>query len=162
MRLYLVQHGEAKREEEDPARPLTDRGREEVERVSSYAAKIGVRVERILHSGKLRARQTAEIMAKHLKPPKGVERADGLEPLADPKVWAERLRGVEGDLMLVGHLPHLSRLTSLLLTGREDVEPVAFRMGGIVCLERDEEGKWRMQWIVRPETVPQMSGRGLR
>jgi len=154
LRLYLVQHGEAKRKEEDSARPLTDRGREEVERVASYAAKIGVKVKRILHSGKLRAQQTAEIMAKHLKPPKGVEKTDGLEPLADPKAWAERLKKVEENLMLVGHLPHLSRLTSLLLTDREDVELVAFRMGGIVCLERDEEGKWRVQWIIRPETLP--------
>ena len=154
MRLYLVQHGEAKRKEEDPARPLTDSGREEVERVASYAAKIGVKVERILHSGKLRAQQTAEIMAKHLKPPKGVEKTDELEPLADPKVWAERLKKVEENLMLVGHLPHLSRLTSLLLTDREDVELVAFRMGGIVCLEKDERGKWRVQWIIRPETLP--------
>jgi len=154
LRLYLVQHGEAKRKEEDPARPLTDSGREEVERVASYAAKIGVKVERILHSGKLRAQQTAEIMAKHLKPPKGVEKTDELEPLADPKVWAERLKKVEENLMLVGHLPHLSRLTSLLLTDREAVELVAFRMGGIVCLERDEEGKWRVQWIIRPETLP--------
>ena len=154
MRLYLVQHGEAKRKEEDPARPLTDSGREEVERVASYAAKIGVKVERILHSGKLRAQQTAEIMAKHLKPPKGVEKTDELEPLADPKVWAERLKKVEENLMLVGHLPHLSRLTSLLLTDREDVEPIAFRMGGIVCLEKDERGKWRVQWIIRPETLP--------
>ncbi|MCD6409121.1 MAG: phosphohistidine phosphatase SixA [Candidatus Verstraetearchaeota archaeon] len=153
MKLYLVQHGEAKREEEDPARPLTDRGREEAEKMAAYAARIGVRVERIVHSGKLRALQTAEIMARHLKPVKGVEKADTLEPLADPKVWAERLKEVSEDLMLVGHLPHLSKLASLLLTGREDVEPVKFRMAGIVCLERDE-GKWRVQWVVKPENLP--------
>ena len=153
MRLYLVQHGEAKREEEDPSRPLTDRGREEVRRVAEYAARIGVKVDRIIHSGKLRAAQTAEIMAEALKPPKGVERADGLDPLADPKIWAERLREVGEDLMIVGHLPHLSRLASLLLTGREDLEPVKFRMGGVVCLERDEAGKWSVLWAIRPETV---------
>ena len=153
MRLYLVQHGEAKREEEDPSRPLTDRGREEVRRVAEYAARVGVKVDRIIHSGKLRAAQTAEIMAEALKPPKGVEGADGLDPLADPKIWAERLRGVGEDLMIVGHLPHLSRLASLLLTGREDLEPVKFRMGGLVCLERDEAGKWSVLWAIRPEIV---------
>ena len=154
VKLYLVQHGEAKREEEDPARPLTDRGREEAEKMAAYAARIGVRVERIVHSGKRRALQTAEIMARHLKPVKGVEKADALEPLADPKVWAEKLKEIDEDLMLVGHLPHLSKLTSLLLTGREDAEPVKFRMAGIVCLERDEEGKWRVQWVVKPENLP--------
>lgn len=71
MRFYLVQHAEAKREEEDPSRPLTDRGRKESIKVASYAARIGVRIEKIIHSGKLRALQTAEIMTEHLNPPGG-------------------------------------------------------------------------------------------
>jgi len=85
MLLYLVQHGEAKREEEDPARPLTDKGKSEVEKIASFIAKTGIHIERILHSGKLRALQTAEILASHLKPPRGIEQADALDPLADPK-----------------------------------------------------------------------------
>ncbi|MHC1579519.1 MAG: phosphohistidine phosphatase SixA [Candidatus Alkanophagales archaeon] len=152
VRVYLVQHGEAKSEEEDPARPLTDKGREEARRVATYVSKFA-HVSKILHSGKLRAAQTAEIMAGALKPPGGVGRADALEPLADPKIWAERLRDADDDIMLVGHLPHLSKLASLLLTGKEDVEPVKFRMAGVVCLERDEEGKWALLWMVTPETV---------
>ena len=154
MKLYLVQHGEAKREEEDPARPLTDRGREEAEKIANHIAKTGVQVERILHSGKLRAKQTAEIMAKHLKPPKGVDQADNLDPLADPKIWAEKLKDISEDIMLVGHLPHLSKLASLLLTGNADLEPIKFRMAGIVCLERDEKGKWSLLWALRPENIP--------
>jgi len=57
-------------------------------------------------------------------------------------------------LVLVGQLPHLSKPASRLLPGREEVEPVKFRMAGIVCLERDEEGKWRVQWVVKPENLP--------
>jgi phosphohistidine phosphatase len=95
MRLYLVQHGEAKREEEDPSRPLTENGRIEVERVAEFLARAGVKVDRILHSGRLRAAQTAEILARHLRPSKGVERAEGLDPLADPNIWAEKLREVD-------------------------------------------------------------------
>jgi len=153
VKLYLVQHGEAKREEEDPARPLTDKGREEARRIARYIAKAGVSVDKILHSGKLRAAQTAEIMAEALSPRGGVEQADGLDPLADPQIWADRLRTLKEDLMLVGHLPHLSRLASLLLTGRTDLEPIKFRMAGVVCLERDESGKWSLLWAIRPELV---------
>ena len=120
--LYLVQHGEAKREEEDPARPLTDKGKSEVEKIASFIAKTGIHIERILHSGKLRALQTAEILASHLKPPRGIEQADALDPLADPKIWAERLKDTNEDIMLVGHLPHLSKLASLLLTGDMNIE----------------------------------------
>jgi len=53
----------------------------------------------------------------------------------------------------VGHLPHLSRLTSLLLVGDPTREIVSFRMGAIVCLTREEEG-WRLKWILTPDFVP--------
>ncbi|MDF2956449.1 MAG: Phosphohistidine phosphatase SixA [Candidatus Alkanophagales archaeon MCA70_species_1] len=79
VRVYSAQHGEARSGAEDPARPLTDKGKEDAKKVANYVSKF-VRVERILHSGKLRAVQTAEIMADALKPPKGVEQTDTLEP----------------------------------------------------------------------------------
>lgn len=154
LRLYLVQHAEAKREEEDPSRPLTDRGRGEAIRVARHVAGIGVRIERIVHSGKLRALQTAEIMAEHLKPLRGIEKVGGLDPQADPRILAERLKTVDEDIMVVGHLPHLSRLTGLLLTGDSSIEPVRFRTAGIVCLERGEGGKWGLLWALRPEEIP--------
>ena len=153
MKLYLVQHGEAKSREEDPSRPLTDKGKSEVEKVAKYAARIGLKVNRIFHSGKLRALQTAEILAKYLKPTHGIEKADSLEPLANPKIWADRLKEIDENLMLVGHLPHLSKLTSLLLTGNTDIEPIKFRMGGIVCLERINRENWKLIWIITPELI---------
>jgi len=155
MRVYLVQHGEAKRKEEDPARPLTENGKVEVERVGRFLAKIGVKVDRILHSGKLRAAQTAELIAKYVKPMKKVEAASDLDPLADPRIWAKKLNKGVNDLMLVGHLPHLEKLASLLLTGRDDLEIIKFRYGGVICLERNEG--WSILWIVRPDTLPESS-----
>jgi len=68
MKLYLMQHGEARPEQEDPARPLTDRGRAEVERVARAAARLDLGIAQVIHSGKLRARQTAEIVAACLEP----------------------------------------------------------------------------------------------
>jgi len=79
-----MQHGEAELEEVDPARPLTPLGREEVARVARVARKMGVRVELILHSGKLRALETAEILARELGPEIEVRQADGLAPKDDP------------------------------------------------------------------------------
>ncbi|MEB2836918.1 MAG: histidine phosphatase family protein [Desulfurococcales archaeon] len=84
VRVCLVQHGQALSEDVDPRRPLSPEGRGEVERVASFLAFAGVRVLRILHSTKLRARETAEILARHLRPEGGVEEAGGLEPRADP------------------------------------------------------------------------------
>jgi len=155
MRLYLVQHGEAKPESEDPARPLTEQGRQEAERVARFVVQRGVRVVRIVHSGKLRARQTAEAWSQ-LLPDARVEEQEGLDPNDDPARWADRLREVTEDLLLlVGHLPHLRRLADLLLCGDPERQLVTFRMAGVVCLEReDPTGRWSVRWVLPPELVP--------
>ena len=155
MFLFLVQHGEAEREEIDHARPLTVKGRDDVRKVASFAAIAQVRVERIFHSGKLRARQTAEIMGEALRPSAGVMEKDGLAPLDDPLIWAERLGGVTEECVLIGHLPHLQQLAALLLCGTAEKKVVAFAMGGIVALERDDGGNWSLAWMVRPDLLRQ-------
>lgn len=155
LRLYLVQHAEAQREEEDPSRPLSQRGLEDIRKVAKYAEEhLHLAVDLIVHSGKLRAKQTAEILAEHLCPPKGVRAAEGLEPLADPKVWEKRLSEAVEDIMLVGHLPHLDKLAGRLLCGDGGKGAVAFKMGCILCLEKDEIGCWSVQWMVTPEILP--------
>ena len=60
MNLYLVHHGEAVGPEVDPRRPLSAAGREAVVKLAAAAAARGARPEIVWHSGKLRARQTAE------------------------------------------------------------------------------------------------------
>ena len=150
MFLFLVQHGEAEQEEIDRARPLTVNGRSDAGKVAGFAAAARVRVERIFHSGKLRARQTAEIMGEALRP-SGIMETEGLAPLDDPLIWVERLSGMTEDSMLVGHLPHLQKLAALLLCGTAQKKIVAFAMGGIVALERDDGGSWSLVWMVKPD-----------
>jgi phosphohistidine phosphatase len=152
VQVYLVQHGLATSEEEDPARPLSAAGRAEVERVARAAAAAGVRPTSILHSGKTRAQQTAEIFAAHAKPAQGVRAVEGLGPRDDPQRVRERLERADAPLMLVGHLPHLARLAGLLLTGAPEREVVAFRNAGVVCLERREAG-FALRWILTPELL---------
>ncbi len=152
MQVYLVQHGLAKSKEEDPARPLTAAGREEVERVARAAAAAGVRPASILHSGKTRAEQTAEIFAEHTKPADGVHAVEGFDPLDEPQWARERVAQADAPLTLVGHLPHLGRLSALLLTETLEREIVAFRNAGVVCLER-QEGGFAVRWILTPELV---------
>lgn len=153
MKLYLCQHAEAQWEEVDPSRPLTERGYDDVRRVGAHAAgRARVRVRRIIHSGKLRARQTAEVWAQYLSPVE-VLQAEGLDPQAEPGVWADRLARETEDTMLVGHLPHLARLASRLLCGDEGQGLVTFYHGGIVCLEKKEEGTWSLQWALTPAVV---------
>ncbi|MGH2405052.1 MAG: phosphohistidine phosphatase SixA [bacterium] len=153
MRLYLVQHAEARKEEEDPDRPLTEKGWQDARRVARYAIEwAGVRPSRVLHSGKLRAEQTTSVWEEHLAVVQ-VGQADGMDPIANPRIWADRLRHETEDLMLVGHLPHLRRLASLLLCGDDGQEVVAFENAGIVCLQGNPEGRWSLRWILTPAIV---------
>jgi phosphohistidine phosphatase len=150
VRLYLVQHGQAKSEDEDPERPLTDRGVEDVTRVARQAVEqLGVRVARVVHSGKTRARQTAEVWGGVLEA--GVEQADALAPNDDPTVWLQRLDAAADDLMLVGHLPHLTRLAGLL-TGVAERPVIRFRQGGLVGLERSGKG-WLVSVVLPPDDM---------
>jgi phosphohistidine phosphatase len=149
VQLYLVQHGQAKAENEDPARRLTDQGEEDVAGVAHHAVvQLGVRPLRVVHSGKTRARQTAEIWGELVNA--DVEEADGLAPNDDPTIWIERLRGEAEDLMVVGHLPHLARLAGLLVTGDSDRSVIRFRQGGLVGLERTD-AVWVVSLVLPPE-----------
>ena len=149
MRIHLVQHGQAKTDDEDPERPLTDRGVDDVTRVAAHAVeKLGVRAPRVLHSGKTRARQTAEIWGGLLDV--GVEQSDALAPNDDPTTWVERLDTQTDDLVLVGHLPHLARLAGRLVTGDSDHPVVRFRPGGLVALEPADSG-WVVTLVLPPE-----------
>lgn len=150
LRHYLVRHGEAKADMEDPTRPLSDRGREEVRRVARYAAILELVAAEIRHSGKLRARQTAEILAEHLAPRLGIRQIDGLAPGDEPDRVRAELEAAGEPLMLVGHLPHLSRLVSALVLGDSKAEIIWPDAGAMVCLAKTDRG-FRLLWVLTPE-----------
>ena len=149
--LYLVQHGQAKDEEDDPRRPLTDQGADDVARVARLAVgRLGTQPGRVIHSGKTRARQTAETWGGLL----GIdtEESDGLAPNDDPATWVERLSAETDDVMLVGHLPNLARLATVLLTGESSRPLIRFQQGGLVALERADSG-WFVALVLPPSAA---------
>jgi len=145
-----MQHGEAKPESEDASRPLTERGRLEVERVARHAARLGLGIALVEHSGKLRARQTADIVASHLQPHPRVEQRTGLAPNDAPGELARALLDPCEPRLLVGHLPHLTRLASLLVVGDAARPMLSFRMGALVALTREADG-FRLRFVLTPE-----------
>lgn len=156
MKLYLVQHAHAKSKEEDPLRPLSNEGWGEIKRVAEYVRRyLHIEVDQILHSGKLRAKQTAETLAEHLKQSEVINSIEGLEPVANPQVMKDYLAETTNDILMVGHLPHLSKLVNLLLVQDEEKDVLVFRNGCLVCLERQTDSRWRLVWMITPETVPQ-------
>jgi phosphohistidine phosphatase len=157
MNVYLVQHAKAKPAELDPERSLTEEGMVDARRVASFVSRNAViAVTRILHSGLLRAQQTAQILAEYLRPPGGVQQEKELLPNSQPWTWVERLSRMQDDIMIVGHLPHLRRLSSLLLCQDEWKNLIDYRNAGIVCLNRDESGIWVVRWLVVPQILPEI------
>ena len=152
MNFYLARHGEAVAENLDPRRPLTSVGREEVEHVARLAANRGITVSSIFHSGILRARQTAEIFGRAVAPPAPIQQMAGLLPQDDPAIAKAEMEKAEHPIMLVGHLPHMNRLASLLVCGDGEREVVSFAPATVVCCSLHGR-KWKIAWILGPESL---------
>ena len=154
MNVYLVQHAEAKPENEDPERPLTDQGWEDIKKVAAFVREhLDVRADRIVHSGKLRARQTAEVLAPALNLPDKVNEEKNLKPNDDVSPWVDRLNQSEKDIVLVGHLPFMNKISDRLLGQEEGRNLVQFQMGGILCLARSPDDPWSVHWMVVPQIL---------
>jgi phosphohistidine phosphatase len=148
VRGYLVRHGTAAPGPDDRARPLTPGGRAEVEATTRLLMARGAEVARIHHSGLARARETAEILGRALAPPRGIHAVTGLLPEDDPEVARAELERATEPLMVVGHLPHLARLTAALL-GATPTEPIHFSPGTAVALRRGVDG-WTLESVLAP------------
>ncbi len=153
MYLYLIQHGEAKTKEDDPERDLTDRGISAAEAAADFFNRMKPEIHVVWHSGKKRARHTAEIFADRLDIRNRLLEHTGLTPNDDVSQIKTKLENLLNSVVIVGHLPHLARLASLLLTGNEGTAVISFQNSGILCLER-EGSNWHVCWMVTPDTLP--------
>ena len=151
MKLYLVQHGEACAKQVDPERPLTERGNADVDRLAAFLKQAGIRVERVIHSEKLRAVQTAEYLAKAIAPGVVPESSGIINPNDDPRAFDWQSDSWDHDTLVVGHLPFMARLVSHLVVEDEDKPLTAWQPGSIVCLERTDHTRWQINWMLRPE-----------
>ncbi len=152
MRLYLVQHGQALAKEVDPQRPLSDDGQADIARLASFLSSAGIPGPRVVHSGKKRAQQTAELLAAALAPRCSAQAHPGLDPHDPPEELAAHLAACSEDTMVVGHLPFLARLAMHLVGGAHE-ELISFRPGTALCLERMESSRWSLAWMIPPELL---------
>jgi phosphohistidine phosphatase len=150
MALYLIQHGKSLPKDQDPDQGLSEEGTTETERIASLAQDYGVSVSQIRHSVKTRARQTAEILARALKPQNDIREISGIKPMDDVAACAAKIDPDE-NVMLVGHLPFMERIISYLITGSIDQALIKFQNSGIVCLDKDTETQaWVIKWTLMP------------
>ena len=158
MRLYLARHGTAASPAVDPACGLSRQGREGIARLAEFIKSLSLRPAEVWHSGKDRAEQTAQILATALGGSPPVTQHAGLNPNDSPMIIAGELEAEERDLMLVGHLPFMSLLSSYLLAREGPPEVVRFRTGTLACLQRGSEQLWHLEWTVHPGLLPTVGG----
>ena len=151
MALYVVQHGKSQPKERDPEKGLSSEGVQDTKRIAEVAQGYEVVVQRIVHSGKKRARQTAEIFEAALSPEKGIASQAGMQPLDDVRSFAEGL-ALSENIMLVGHLPFLEKLIGLLVCGDPDQVVFKLQNSGIVCLDQNPPSDHLMiRWALMPK-----------
>src|SRR5215831_18400087 len=161
MKIYLIRHGIAYEPdtpgyEDDTQRPLTEKGRDKMKKIAAALNKLGVKPDFILSSPYIRAKQTAEIVAKALKYKKDkLVYSNLLTPMGQSEpILAEITEKYMGDeLAIVGHEPCLSSLASALSAGSPDLA-INIKNGGVCCLSADDlhvERKATLDWLLTPK-----------
>jgi len=151
MRLYIVQHGDSVAKEIDPNRPLSDQGQADIQRLEEWLSSHNVRIAQILHSGKTRAKETAEILRPLLKSHSQIYEGQGLAPNDSPEAFLHQLRDRTKDTLVAGHMPFVARTVSQALTGAPDRQLVEFVPGSVAGIERIDGASWRLFMFARPE-----------
>jgi len=144
-----MRHGEAIGVAENIRQPLSETGREQVNLIANFLLANNVSISYIFHSEKLRAQQTAEELAKKLSPEK-IAILAGLLPDDDVGILAQSCQAWDQDTLLVGHLPFMNYLASLLLTNQKSNLCCNFDNAAIICLEKIGQFQWCLSWFITP------------
>ena len=146
-KLYFVQHGLAVNKTENPDRPLSAAGIKQTQNIAKQLLSSNIVIANVFHSGKLRAQQTAEIIASILNI-ETVSATDYLSPNDDVALIKQHLN--VDKTLYVGHLPHLEKLVSSLVTEKESPNIIKFQNSAIVCLEKNNS-LYHILWYLTPQ-----------
>ena len=148
-KVYFMQHGLAVDKADDPERPLSEAGIRQTEKIADTLRASGTVITRVFHSGKLRAAQTAEIMATALDLD-NTTMIEGLSPNDEVTLLSQKLDS--SDALYVGHLPHLEKIVAYLVTGNEEVGIIKFQNSATTCLEQTYN-HYQLKWYLTPDFI---------
>jgi phosphohistidine phosphatase len=167
MNLYLLRHGIAAEPgvagyEPDSERPLTAKGENRLREAARAMKALDLSFDLVLSSPFLRAKQTAELIARSLKLRKKLSCCDDLTPGGDPRLLIQQLNQLRPEpknVLLVGHEPYLGRLVALLAAGNTSLE-IDFKKGGLCKLEAEFllYGRCaKLLWLLTPRQMELMT-----
>jgi phosphohistidine phosphatase len=153
--VYLMRHAHAGNPDEwtgdDADRPLSPKGRRQAERLGRFLARNGFKPDAILTSPKVRAHQTAELMAAALGTRIETDHRLGMPIDIDllSKIVAES--GGER-VVLVGHDPDMSDLAAELI----GAQYLPLKKGTLARLDTTlplQPGGGSLRWLVPPDLI---------
>lgn len=153
MKLYLARHGDYILDTMKGLDVLSDKGKSDMLLMANFLKQSRLQVSNILHSSKNRAQQTADILAEGMTSDQVPQLYQGLNPNDDVSQLVLDISQWNDDVLLVGHLPFMGKLVSLLVTGSEDNEIVNFQTGTLVCLDQVDRTHWMISWIMTPDIL---------
>jgi phosphohistidine phosphatase len=154
MRLYFMRHGEASDDApSDDLRPLTDNGRARLLNAGKVLRKI-LDVDTVYSSPRVRARQTAEIIAEAIG--KSVTIRDELNFNFSIEALKILITGYDEDarLLLVGHNPSISEVVQNM-TGAN----INLKTGAIACVEVYPVALkgGTLKWLLTPRIMDELA-----
>ncbi len=154
MKLYCVRHCEANAVDVDSERGLSAQGLEDANKLGEHLRQQQIIIPEVLHSGKKRAEETAEILAKACEAENIIATPVLLDDMADVNVIVDMAKTWVSDTMLVGHMPFMANLVSALVMELTDnMQLVTYVPGTIVCLHLVDGGRWVIDWVLKPENL---------
>lgn len=153
MHVYLIRHAHAVDAHEDPERPLSKRGQEQVRALATFLkGSAAFQPAEFWHSSLARSKQTAQLLAQRLRLAAPLTLMPDLEPEDDPRAVARRIKATSHALAIVGHEPHLSALASLLVAGKAQPPVFIMKKSALLALE-GIESHWMVRWHLSPEVI---------
>jgi len=166
MKIYLIRHSDAVEQgtpgyEDDSLRPLTEKGCNKTKKIASALKGLDIKPNMIVSSPYVRAKQTAEILAKALKYKQEPAFSDMLAPVgnADNIIGEINEKYHVDELILVGHEPCFSKLIGTLIAGNPDLA-INIKKGAVCCLSTDDlrtERKAVLEWLLTPKMLSELS-----
>lgn len=150
MKLYLMRHGAYELENIHNGNPLSEQGKTDVTRIADFLSRNPIPVSHIFHSEKKRALQTAELISRGFNSTHPLQLHESLNPNDDIEALMDSVLEWDEDILIVGHLPYLSKLASKLIVNDEYKEILSFTTGTLACLERIEQTRFSINWVLAP------------
>ena len=147
MYLYLIQHARSKPVTEDPERGISSIGKKETMEICKYIKKSDIKIDEIWVSSKKRSQETADLITMNTSLENIIYEKDFLNPDDPVETAAKFINHRKKTIMIVGHLPFLSKLSSFLLTGSVNYQLIKYRNSGIVTLLYEND-MWSVKSVI--------------